>query len=775
MKIKEFSIVWYGPLPSSDRISLTDFNLFWGKNEDGKTLTIEALIKLLLGKRVKYFDNVDRVEDNPQGYVIIGGDDGREFKLPDKGSLTDLTGLTPLLCRNIFIIRNSDLSLDREKEFYTKLTDRLTGLRTEKIMAIKKKLQEIGKLTRADSQADFSDSQDFGKIKSRLEEAKVLIVKIENLEQAVKAENYDRLEEDYVSQEQELKKLSLYLEDLEKARKRESYEKGKNALQMLKQALAKFKALDVFDEEGESRWQRCQQDLKSLSKEKENLQKEVNHQQQELKTIEKKLKEIKKVFQVLKTRKVHLDEIRLQLTDYCRRREGLAQKEGKSKLALFLAPLTLLLTGISLVGIIVQPIFIFYFLVVIFGLSSLVGWFYYFNFIRKKDLLSRQLEKLRTELARFGLSSDSLEGILFNLQKFEEEFKQVSEEVQELEMGKGILIRKIDELRQQNIPAIEAKINQAREIIDELKMKSGLKTLSQYSEKLKIKQEQKRILASQQSVLENFFEAEQAPLERSVLYWEKEIKRMERYKDQAKDLRYDEETETELKKKIEITKKSLEETKEKLKSIQQQLSEIEREANRILQMDDEYLYCQTSVDLEAVKSKLFEFIEENEKRKQAVLAALRIFEDVEKEEREKVAQLFGRQSPVTAYFNKITGGIYQEVSFNQDSSRIQVQLKNGQVLETNQLSAGTYDQLYFSIRLALGEKLLNKNKGFFILDDPFVKADPIRLKSQLEMLKEISRLGWQVLYFSAKGEIKESLKEDIQQGKVNLIEIKSIY
>jgi len=96
-------------------------------------------------------------------------------------------------------------------------------------------------------------------------------------------------------------------------------------------------------------------------------------------------------------------------------------------------------------------------------------------------------------------------------------------------------------------------------------------------------------------------------------------------------------------------------------------------------------------------------------------------------------------------------------------------------LETRKLSAGAYDQLYFSVRLALGEKLLNKNKGFFILDDPFVKADPVRLKNQLEMLKKISRLGWQVIYFSAKGEVREALNQDINQGKINLVEIKSIY
>ena len=66
-------------------------------------------------------------------------------------------------------------------------------------------------------------------------------------------------------------------------------------------------------------------------------------------------------------------------------------------------------------------------------------------------------------------------------------------------------------------------------------------------------------------------------------------------------------------------------------------------------------------------------------------------------------------------------------------------------------------------------------KGFFIMDDPFVKADPDRLERQIEMLRKIAELGWQVLYFSAKGEIKEVLEEDIEKGTINHVEIQSIF
>jgi len=698
VKIKEFSVTWYGPLLPSGRVVLTDFNLFWGKNEDGKTLTIEALIKLLLGKKAKYFENMDRVEANAEGYVIIKSDEGREFKLPEEGNLADLTGLTSLLCRNIFIIRNSDLSLERESEFYTKLTDRLTGLRTEKIAEIKKKLQEIGRLTRADSQADLSDSQDFAKIKSRLGEAKKLIERIETLEKEVKEKNYDRLEEKQVELEENIEKLNLYLEDLEKARKREDYEKSKKALEKLKQAIAEIKDLEVFNEENEQVWRDSQIVINNRSAEKDRLLQELAQQKQELKTVEKELREKKKKFQILKDRKKKLDEIKPQLANYRIKKENLSLKEAKNKMVLLWAVMAALLTGISFVGLIFQPLLIFYFSGVVFGLGTLILWGYYFNFIRNKALLSKKLEELKIEAARFGLDVGNIGQILFSLLKFEEGYEIISNEVQELETSKKSLKNNIDKLQHRNIPEIEAKIGQAHEKIDELKLKSGMENLSRYSEKLKIKQKQISILASQKSVLENFFEAKHTLLEKNISYWEKEIQGLEKYKDQARNIKYEERKVTELREKMEAARESLKEIKEKLISIQKELAEIERNANGILQLDEEYLYCQTSVDLEAVKNRLLKFISENETRKEAARAALSIFEEIEKEEREKVAQLFGGQSPVSAYFKEITGGLYQEVNFNHENSRIEVKLKNGLVLGTKKLSAGAYDQLYFSIR-----------------------------------------------------------------------------
>jgi uncharacterized protein YhaN len=114
------------------------------------------------------------------------------------------------------------------------------------------------------------------------------------------------------------------------------------------------------------------------------------------------------------------------------------------------------------------------------------------------------------------------------------------------------------------------------------------------------------------------------------------------------------------------------------------------------------------------------------------------------------------------------------VLFNEEEGCLEVRRNDGQILAAEKLSGGAYDQLYLAIRLALGERILQGTKGFFIMDDPFVKADPVRLQKQIEMLKRISQSGWQIIYFSAKGEMREMVKPLIKRGAVNYVEIQAI-
>jgi DNA repair exonuclease SbcCD ATPase subunit len=771
MKIKEYLITRYGPLKNKGPFQLKDFNLFWGKNEEGKTLTIDALVKLLLGRNTRDFERIDRVEENPEGYVIILDDKGKEVKLPEKGDLTKVVDLTSSECCNIFIVRNSNLSVARdvaqESEFYTNVTDHLTGLRTKEISKLKEILREIAKITPEGTFRNIKDE----KLKTRIGDANFLERKINDLVKEMKEKGFDKLEEEAARQREEIKRITQKIGSFEDARKREKYEKGKEALGELKKLLEELKDLEIYNQDDEQLWRDCEKEVKNYTEQKEKLHTELKENEEKRHEIIEKLSEVERDFMVFNDRKKILDnEIKPELNEYVRKSENLAQQERKSKFFSLVGIISAILLGISLLGVIFSSSFLFYILVVLFSISAVISVIFKFQFVRDKAWLAGAFERIKLTISKFGLDSEDIEGIIFNIQRFDEEYEKKQNELQQIQKEKGILDEKIMELRDKRIADIENKIKDANEKMDRIKAKSKEGSLKEYIEKFKLKQEVERSIEEQNIILKNTFGEKSKELKENIPYWEEEIGNLEKYKDKAKDLKYSETAVSELEKEKQVFEDKLKEINNRMLFFQEEMEEVERKANEILQpYVNEYLYCKTTVDLEAIKDKLQGFIKENESNKDNVLKVIEIFEEIEAEEKEKVSELFGKNSPISKYFNEITGGLYKEVIFNQ--GKIEVIHSDGTILGADKLSGGSYDQLYFSIRLALGEKLLKDKKGFFIMDDPFVKADPYRLQRQVEMLKKISKLGWQVIYFSAKGEIKDAFKGDIDRGTINYVEL----
>lgn len=131
--------------------------------------------------------------------------------------------------------------------------------------------------------------------------------------------------------------------------------------------------------------------------------------------------------------------------------------------------------------------------------------------------------------------------------------------------------------------------------------------------------------------------------------------------------------------------------------------------------------------------------------------ALDVLSIVEAEERSAVEELFfGTESEVTQYFSTITDGRYRSVSYDTGEETLVVETSRGDRLTPDQLSQSTFDQLYFSVRVAFGRALLGGVPGVFILDDAFLAADSHRFDRQAEILGDLSDNGWQLLYFTAK-------------------------
>lgn len=758
MRIKEFSIIRYGPLQDAKRVELKDFNLFFGRNEDGKTLTIDALIKLLFGKKSKEFEGIDRVDERPEGYVIIEND-GKFIKLPEKGDLLTLCGLTPSECRNIFIIRDSDLSIKAEDAFYTDVTEKLVGLKTKKISKIKEVLQDMCKITPTTRM--FKDIGE-EKLKTRLDEARKLVEEIKKLEEEVKEKGFDKMELEQITLEEEMEKIEEEIQLLEDARKREKYEKGEEASNKLKEAKEKLEELKNFSQDEWQKWRDAERDIQRYRREMGETFQQLEEKEKELKRTKEMLDEAESEFALFEERKKILDEhIKPQIKVYQNEKEKLAQTEAKTHYLSLSAKFAGIFLFFSLLASILRGFFLFYLLSIAFSCVLLFFFFHKMQFLKDKGWIDGMLERIRLSLSPWKLDAACIEGILQNIEKFEEEYRKKLQNLQRIKERKERLSEDIKALNEE-MHKKEIKIKELEENIEKIKMASGKEKIEEYEETLKLKKSFEELLVEKKGILTSLFGEGD---------WEKEIENLKIYKERAKDIKYNDAFLTELSKKKESLEEKMQELKKETRAIYAKMKDIEREANGTLR-EKEYFYCETSTDLKAMRERLQKFLDENERKRDDALKLIKLFEEIEKEEKEKVMQLFGEDSPVSYFFKYITAGLYKKVIFNKENEKIEVLRSDEKVLDAKKLSGGTFDQLYLCVRIALGEKILKGKKGFFIMDDPFIKSDRERLQRQVETLKRISENGWQIIYFSAKEEIKDAL---CKIDNINYIELPHIY
>jgi uncharacterized protein YhaN len=456
-----------------------------------------------------------------------------------------------------------------------------------------------------------------------------------------------------------------------------------------------------------------------------------------------------------------------------KRREG-AEREQRGAAYLPMGVIASLLLGIVLVGLILRPSLPFYIAAPLFFIAAVALWLPQVQLIRDKAWLAGSMERIKLSLAPFKLKAGSVEEIYARMQQFEDEHRKRFDEIQDITRKKGIAENSIAEWRTRAIPEEEAKIVEAQGRIDAIRKKTGAESWEAYQQGLQSRRQYEKTVERERSILHNRLGAGGKTVEEEIPFWRRELKTLETNQQQPPGITYNEAAVTQLKEDKEGAQAALASLRERMAAFRTRLEEIEREANKILQPETEYLHCATSVDLEAVQATLHAFIQGTEDTRDTVLKVMDIFEHIEAQEQKKVAELFGPDNPVSDYFSEITDGLYEAVLFNQEQGRIEVLRRDGTILEAEKLSGGAYDQLYLAIRIALGERLLQGATGFFIMDDPFVKADQARLQKQIEVLQRIGQLGWQVLYFSAKAEMKEALKAPIKRGIVGYLEVQEI-
>lgn len=118
-----------------------------------------------------------------------------------------------------------------------------------------------------------------------------------------------------------------------------------------------------------------------------------------------------------------------------------------------------------------------------------------------------------------------------------------------------------------------------------------------------------------------------------------------------------------------------------------------------------------------------------------------------------------------AFFSKITGGRYTRIYSPLNSTEIYVEDRNGRQKSIQELSRGTTEQLYLSLRFGFIREFGRHSESLpIIFDDVLVNFDPVRCKSTCEAIKGLASDN-QIFYFTCHPETVRMLVESFPEAR----------
>lgn len=120
---------------------------------------------------------------------------------------------------------------------------------------------------------------------------------------------------------------------------------------------------------------------------------------------------------------------------------------------------------------------------------------------------------------------------------------------------------------------------------------------------------------------------------------------------------------------------------------------------------------------------------------------------------------------ISQIIREISKGKYKKIDFDKNLEPIIISSEN-EIIDSDKVSIGFFDQVNFSLRFALCEKLLDNL--FLIFDDAFINYDNDRLRMALLNLLDLSK-KFQIIYFTC-----HKREKDILDAEAINIDIKNM-
>jgi len=322
-----------------------------------------------------------------------------------------------------------------------------------------------------------------------------------------------------------------------------------------------------------------------------------------------------------------------------------------------------------------------------------------------------ELEKITEELNHAVEDSRTLEQLDIDEENLKLELRNIEEKLEERQ-------RTVSELLSQGFAESETEFRgNARNWEERNKLRNGI---------LQGKQNIKRISGDGKSYSDFINELEGTSLE---------------------DLK---EKELQLKEKLEGMENNLSELREKRGGIAKEIEQIERRE------EGSSLRMEKTVKMQKLKKK-------SEEWSILTLARTIMGKAIEKYEQERQP---GVIKEAQSFFSKMTLGRYSRIFAPLDEAKIYVEDKDGRRKDIQDLSRGTAEQLYLSLRFGFIREFSKRAESLpIVFDDILVNFDPERFRAACEAIKELAKTN-QILYFTCHPESVNLLTKIMLDSKI---------
>ncbi|OGL43993.1 MAG: hypothetical protein A2161_21030 [Candidatus Schekmanbacteria bacterium RBG_13_48_7] len=707
--IKEFALL------HDHTFNLGLLNIFWGPNESGKTMIVDALLDGLFRiTRIKgLFPGITRNNAVFKGEILLEEND-KKFSLSPGQGLPEFFGFPPFSADKIFCVRAGISSMPGDMDWWLYLKENISGLKggTNPIANIIR--DEVG-LTPKNNWIDDEDRKLAKKI-ADLEQNIVLIGS--NRE---KAYQLLLLDQDISQTQISLDDLSGIQKNFQDIQRGNRYARVIDLMEQENKKRNSINGLEKIQENDLEEWINLDQETRKL--ETENIQIEKTIRETERNIVESK-NQIDFCTQFLanwqSSRGNTFPEMEAKINHIQSLEDGLKFWKKTWLQGAVLGTILFAMAVIIYYTLLFRPHRWEQYFVIAF-ICGIITFFYWFSLLDRVETL----KKLKDEVHSLALSWKFFK-INVPLNELMKTVREEAESIDKRLAAEKTAISTNTEYLQKL--ESQSKNNQSTLVklgdkIRFLRNRSGVSSLSEFQSKFELKKNAQLEL----SVLSDQINKELETKGREE--WDAALADLEPYKQFQQ---------------VELPSKYTE--------IKEQIHTLEKKLQKLLAQEAELKGYFEKWGLKSPEQvwewtvNLVKEIEMLEQTRSTAIEAINVLTKLELDREKFFATILtrGENSPARL-FETVTNKTYKNIFLK--NGELFVETQEGTIVPTMLLSTGTREQLSFCLRLAIAQKMMLRT-SFLILDDPFLFCDSDRLETLLSMIETIVRKGWQILYFT---------------------------